>query len=331
MSGRRDYGAERERRSTNSVSLVRTAALTFRYPDGRTALAGIDLSVSAGEVRGVIGPNGSGKSTLLRILAGRLSPTQGTVQPGPAASAEARRGTSVVFDRLPFAEALSGRENVMHLLALRRLDEPVTSTSCGEWLQRFGIEGRADDRVAAYSSGMRRRLSLVEVFAARPRLLLLDEPTLGLDPEGRAVLTAALRQVAAAGAGVVLTSNDPGFVASASDRVLFLHEGRAIAEGRPADLVAALEAGTVIEVELRAGEADHGLRVRSDDLPPGLMLVGADQGSVRFVSDQGTVLLPALCQWLEGRGSVRAIHIHEPDLADAFLLLAGVALEREAT
>lgn len=301
-----------------------TRELTFRYPTGRTALVSLELDVGVGEVFGVIGPNGSGKSTLLRLLAGTLGPTSGRIE----RRLDERNGkaVAVVFDRLPFVEALCGRDNVETGLALRGVPKSEARSAAARSLEAFGLAERAEDSVASYSMGMLRRLALAEAFASRPLLLLLDEPTLGLDLEGRATLTTALRTAAAEGGTTILTSNDADFVSTACDRVLLLHRGATVAQGRPAELIAQLGEPTIIEVDV-PGRGDRSPGSPLPELPEGLELLSFDGDSLRIASSRGSAMLAELCTWLEAKGyAARAIRIHTPELGDVFLSRTGVAL-----
>lgn len=298
------------------MTLLRVLGLCHAY-GRRTALAGIDLVVRSGERIGIMGPNGSGKSTLVRSLAGVLRPSDGSID-----RRIPDRAVAVVPDEVPFAEALSGAENVRRMLTLRRVPYARTAGPTARRLADLGLADRAADRVATYSTGMRRRLALAEAFAAEPRLLLLDEPTMGLDVEGRSALAGLLSEAASGGCAVVLASNDPAFVARACERVVFLLEGRVVAEGEPGQLIRALGHRAAIEVALEVPRAESAER-----LPPGISLLAAPSGGLRFSADRGTADLPALCAWLIGRGhSVRSIRVREPDLADVFLSLTGVRL-----
>jgi ABC-type multidrug transport system ATPase subunit len=307
------------------VTVISATGLGFSYVAGRAALEGIDVSVVDGEALGVMGPNGSGKSTLLRILAGSARPSSGYANVAPS-----RRDKAVVLDHTPFAEALSGRQNARLQLAMRGVPAAEAGPAAERRLTELGLAGRARDPVSQYSTGMRRRLALAEALAASPALLLLDEPTLGLDLEGRSSLVRLIRDAVSAGRSAVLASNDPTFVASACDRVLLLNEGRAVAEGRPAALIAGLRRPVVIDVGVRHVGVRHGGSLSTGGLPDGIEPLPPSAGSLRFASHAGTAVLPALCEWMSAQGlDVRAIRIREPDLADVFLALAGVPLRVE--
>jgi len=201
-------------------------------------------------------------------------------------------------------------------------------------MDRFGLTDRGDEPVAAYSFGMRRRLALAEVFAGSPDLLLLDEPTLGLDPAGRLTLIEVLREAAAGGAGAAVCSNDPSFVEAVADRVVLLDAGVEIAAGAPARLIAELAAATILEVTLRAArpEASGASRVApaaegEEGWPEGICRLAGSGRILRFSSCAGGAALPELCAELRARRlDVEDIRLHEPGLADVFASLSGTPL-----
>ncbi len=303
------------------MTVLCAAGLGYEYKGGRVALSGVGLAVEAGECLGVMGPNGSGKSTLIRILARTLRPGSGHLEVGLAL-----RDTAVVLDSLPFAESLSGAESLRRMLALRGVPRAEARSAANRTLATLGLADRAADAVSTYSTGMRRRLALAEALAAGSGfgLLLLDEPTLGLDVEGRLTLVGLLRAAVAGGGTVVLASNEPSFVGRACDRVILLFDGRVVAEGRPTDLIADLGRPVSIEVDVdRPAASDP-----ADGLPAGIEALRSSAGTLRFASERGTAALPALCEWLAAAGhDVRALRIREPDLADVFLSLTGVPLD----
>ncbi|MFQ5888843.1 MAG: ATP-binding cassette domain-containing protein [Gemmatimonadota bacterium] len=302
--------------------------LGHRYADGPPVLVGLTLQLAAGEVLGVMGPNGSGKTTLLRIVAGVLPPAEGSArlfpnEPSDSAS-HLRRRVAVVFDRTPFQESLPGRENVLRLLGLRGHGGEAAAGALDSALRDFGLADRAVERVSIYSHGMRRRLALAEAVAASADLLLLDEPTLGLDPLGVAALRAAMADAASRGAAALVASNDPAFVETACSRVAFLHGGRLIADGPPRDLIAGLAKETVIEVSGK-------MPSRSFEPQPQVRTLALYPQGARFASPAGGAALPELCaRLLEAGCEPRSIRVHEPNLADVFLELAGVPLDGAA-
>jgi ABC-2 type transport system ATP-binding protein len=205
-----------------------------------TALAGVSFSVRQGEIVCIMGPNGAGKSTLLRVLGGLLAPTEGTaIVDGASAAGDnnelRRRASFVVGDERSFSWTVSGRENLAYFAALHGLSAAVARPRIDQLLQRVGLGPAADRRYREYSRGMRQRLAIARGLLGTPRVLLLDEPTLGLDPRGARDLRVFLRDetVRAAGRTAVLCSNDPGEARAMADRVLFLEGGRLIGESAP--------------------------------------------------------------------------------------------------
>lgn len=291
---------------------VSAADLVFGYRAGRPVLDRLSLEVSAGEVVGLLGRNGSGKTTLLRLVAGLLEPTAGRI--------DALRPAAVVLDRTAFQDALSGEENLRVGLRLRGVRAGVPDASA-TWLGRLGLAADADRPVDEYSLGMRRRLALAEALAADPGLLLLDEPTLGLDPEGRDTLVDVLTRAAATGTATIVATNDAEFAARACGRVLLLSGGRVVAEGTPSDLIAGLRAPTVVEVEATPTPP-------ATDPPAGLTLVGRDGRVVTLSGSDAAESVSAIVGWVErGGASLRSLRIREPGLADVFQAHTGERLD----
>jgi Cu-processing system ATP-binding protein len=195
------------------------------------ALASVSLQAEAGEVLALAGHNGAGKTTLLKLLLGLIRPTGGRIQvlgEDPArGSAAIRRRVGYLPEQLAFSPALSGRELLRFYLGLRDIEASRDQTL----LTRVGLEGAADRRVNTYSKGMRQRLGLAQAIAAAPEVLLLDEPTTGLDPELRRQFYGIDRDLAAAGTTVILSSHALAELESQADRIVILHHGRKIADG----------------------------------------------------------------------------------------------------
>jgi ABC-2 type transport system ATP-binding protein len=205
-----------------------------------TALADVSFTIEPGEIACVMGPNGAGKSTLVRILGGLLLPSSGRARvagiDAGAGTAEFRRRVAfVVGDERSFHYRVSGRGNLHYFAALHGLPVAVARRRTGELLERVGLGAAADRRYQEYSRGMRQRLAIARGLLGDPQVLLLDEPTLGLDPKGARDLRAFLREEIIRGAGrtAIVCSNDPGEARAMSDRVLFLAGGRLNASTSP--------------------------------------------------------------------------------------------------
>ncbi len=212
----------------------------------RVALADIDLTVAAGEIVGLVGPNGSGKSTLLRVLAGLLRPTSGRARlfgHDPFLARETvMRDARFAFAPPALFESLTAREHLVHLVGLHgRAARPPAAAIDGA-LARVGLAERADDRVRSFSFGMRQRLAVAQALLPPPRLVVLDEPTEGLDPaavlELRAILSELRKQH---GVAILLSSHLLIEIDSLVDRLLLLQEGRVLFAGSAATLRAGSE------------------------------------------------------------------------------------------
>ena len=211
------------------------------------ALHDISFKVARGEIICVMGPNGAGKSTLLRILGGLLSPTLGrAVMDGEdthSATAELRRRVAyVVGDERSFQFRVSGRANLHYFAALHGLSPAVARVRAGELLERVGLAAAANRAYREYSRGMRQRLAVARGLLGSPTILLLDEPTLGLESRGARDLRVFLRDdvVRNPGRTAVVCSNDPGEARALSDRVLFIESGRLRSEAPPSRIEAEL-------------------------------------------------------------------------------------------
>jgi ABC-2 type transport system ATP-binding protein len=233
------------------------------FRDPVRALEDVTFDVAPGEIVCMMGPNGAGKSTLARILGGLLSPTSGraTIAGHDAAVSPPalRQSVSyVVGDERSFHYGVSGRENLRYFAALHGLDARAGARRVASLLERVGLAAAADRLYREYSRGMRQRLAVARGLLGEPTVLLLDEPTLGLDPVGARDLRLFLRDdmIRAAGRTAVVCSNDPSEARALADRVLFLERGRLVKEVSPARIEA--ELGLVTERRAAGGPGAEG-------------------------------------------------------------------------
>jgi ABC-2 type transport system ATP-binding protein len=232
------------------MAIVSTAGLTRRYGP-ITAVNDLSLVVPAGGVVGLVGPNGAGKSTLIRMLLGLVRPTAGSASVlGSPITDPARYASRVgaLVESPAFVPGLSARANLVSLARLRRL--PLTRVD--EVLSVVGLAGRDREPVSNFSLGMKQRLGIALALLPDPELLILDEPTNGLDPAGIVEIRGLLRSLGQAGRTVIVSSHLLAEVEAACDHVVVIRSGRLLFEGPMSDLLARTRA----HVDLRAEHAE---------------------------------------------------------------------------
>jgi ABC-2 type transport system ATP-binding protein len=292
-------------------SAVTAQGIRRRYGE-RTALDGFSLEVPEGSVFGVLGPNGSGKSTFLALVAGAERPPEGslTILGGPPTrSVRARIGT--VFQENASDPLMTPLEYLLFAGRLFGVTGQAARERSAELLERFGLAARAKDPISTLSGGMRRRLEVARALLHRPALLLLDEPTTGVDPEERKLLWETVL-VERSGATVLLATNDLHEADAVCDLVAFVQAGRVVATGSPAELKRNLRKQTV-RVELHSASSEVEAQIAE--------LAGADNvtaanGELLITTDDAAALAARL---FEAAGSViRSLRIDEASLEDAY-------------
>jgi ABC-2 type transport system ATP-binding protein len=216
-----------------------------RYRDGTEANRGIDLDVLAGEVVSVLGPNGAGKTTFLRQVTTELRPTKGSVEvfgvDAVASPLDAKRLMGVTPQEAGVFEQLTVREHLEFFARLKGLPKPEARAASREVAEELCLKSELGRRVGSLSGGQRRRVLVGLALLARPPLLVLDEPTTGLDPASRRAVWDVIRRAASRGAAVVLSTHYIEEAERLSDRVGVIYEGRLVAFGTPEELLGCLE------------------------------------------------------------------------------------------
>ncbi len=293
--------------------LVRVAGLSHRY-GARTALDAVDLEVAPGEVVGLVGPNGSGKTTLLKVLAGLLAAHEGTAEVcgvDPATQpTQVMRRARFAFAPPALYDALTAREHLVHLT---RIGARVPADELDATLGLVGLAERAHDRVQTFSFGMRQRLVLALALLPRPELLVLDEPTDGLDPLAVLELRALLKRLRAEhGIAVLLSSHLLIEIEELVDRMLVLREGRTLFHGTPAEML----------------EGTRRLRIGADDVERARELLaarGLDAALVDGELELGDGALESLGAheaarlFAAGGVELTGYRVHRPTLEQALL------------
>ena len=306
-----------------SGNAIEIEGLEKTYSGGRggtakTALKGVDLTIPAGSIFGLLGPNGAGKSTLINILAGLVLKTAGTVRiwgfDQDVNPRQSRASIGVMPQELNMDPFFSPRASLEVQAGLYGV--PKAQRRTDEILRIIGLEDKADAYARTLSGGMRRRLLLGKALVHRPQVLVLDEPTAGVDIELRQMLWANVRKLKAEGMTIVLTTHYLEEAEEMCDEIAILHQGEVIARDTTSDLVAGMDAKTlVIEPE---GPAD-GLT-----LPQGVALDRRADGRLAFEYRRSEVTPDAILSALRTAGiGIRDVAVEEPRLEDAFLALTG--------
>ncbi|MFV2145005.1 ATP-binding cassette domain-containing protein [Isoptericola sp. G70] len=301
---------------------VRTRGLTKRFRSGQVGVDGIDLLVPRGAAYGFLGPNGSGKTTTIRMLLGLVAPTAGTVEllgaPMPARGRSVLPRVGALVEGPAFHPYLHGRANLERLDAADATADPGTRAArVAAALDRVGLAAAADKRYRQYSLGMKQRLGLAATLL-RPRdLLLLDEPTNGLDPQGTREVRALVRELAAAGTTVLVSSHLLSEIEQVCSHVGIMSRGRLLAQGAPEEIADA--ATTQVRVAVRPDQRDHLARVLAG---LGLADVRSDGGAL--VAPLGDVAVEKIAQAVVGDGiDLLGLEVRRPTLEDVFVRLTG--------
>jgi ABC-2 type transport system ATP-binding protein len=305
-------------------SAIAVEGLRKRYGT-RTALAGISLTVGAGEIVGLLGPNGAGKSTALSILATLLAPDEGSVRiaghPLPNATRQARRALGWVPQQIALYPPLTATENLHFFGRMLGLGRQACRKATAHALELVGLTDRAADPVAQFSGGMQRRLNLACGILHAPRVLLLDEPTAGVDPQSRERIYAAIEQLARDGTAILTSTRDMQEAERLCGRIVLLDAGHLVAAGTTSELVAT--SGIASSLYLRT------LRPPPADWLDGLACVrvlAAHGTSATLAVDDPAAMPVLLARAARAGGDVVELRFDRPTLADAFFKLTGHAL-----
>ena len=295
------------------------------------ALAGVDLTVTAGEVRALLGPNGAGKTTLVRVISTLLAPSGGAATVDGidvvADPMSVRRSIGLTGQHAAVDDLLTGRENLEIVGRLYQLTRVEAKRRADEALDRLSLTEAADRLVRTYSGGMRRRLDLGASLVGRPKVLILDEPTTGLDPRGRIELWDFLRELVDSGTTVLLTTQYLDEADELADRITVLDHGFVIAEGTSAELKERV-GGDVLVATASTPEHLAALAEVMDGLGEAEVHVDERERTASIpVSDRVRALIEAATRFEAAGVAPADVAVHRPSLDDVFLALTGSGVE----
>jgi ABC-2 type transport system ATP-binding protein len=301
-------------------AVIATQALTKRYRGGQLAVDRLDLSVPAGSIFGFLGPNGSGKTTTIRMLMGLIEPTSGTARvlghPMPRAQRTVLPQVGALIEGPALYGFLSGRDNLLRYDAADPSADPRTRRKrVAAALERVGLAAAAGKKAKAYSLGMKQRLGLAAALLQPRRLLVLDEPTNGLDPQGMREIRSLVRELASDGTTVFLSSHLLDEIEQVCTHAAVMAKGRLITQGPVADLAAGLH-GRLAVTTPDPGDA---ARVLKEQGVTDVMVTGE-----RVTGDPPEADLAEVNAALVAAGvRVRGFGLERPSLEDAFVALTG--------
>ncbi|HTR63806.1 MAG TPA: ABC transporter ATP-binding protein [Candidatus Binataceae bacterium] len=295
----------------------------------RVAVNGIRFSIAAGEIYGLLGPNGAGKTTSISMIAGILARDSGEItidgidiDAGPAA----RALIGIVPQAITLYLDLTARENLDFWGRMYDLSGVELRNAIDGALDAVGLTRRGDDIAGTYSGGMQRRLNLAAGILHRPKLLILDEPTVGVDPQSRSAIFDLVERLRDQGTAILYTTHYMEEAERLCTRIGIIDSGELIAEGTRGELVTSLGQDSRIEIGLARGDSPERAEriVRALE---GVVSVTVENGHLHVVADHGGRRLPAMLSALLEAGAVaESVRVVEPNLEDVFLRMTGRAL-----
>ncbi|NLG97714.1 MAG: ATP-binding cassette domain-containing protein [Chloroflexi bacterium] len=300
-----------------------------------TAVDGVDLQIRRGEIFGLLGPNGAGKSTTIRMLCTLLEPTSGTARVNgfdivkQANQVRQNLGTVLAGERSIYWK-LTARENLEYFAALYHIPPAVAKKRIDELLERMELTARANDLVEKFSTGMKQRVAISKALVASPPILLLDEPTLGLDPQAARNLRELIAQLKEEGHTILLTTHYMEEADQLSDRIAIIDQGKIIALDTGARLKERIQQKDVIRLEISGWHDDLSKKIQ---LLPGVenlvcrKLDGESLCEVSLHAENSRTVLPGVIDTINFNGT-RLVNmaIERPSLEDVFISLTGKAL-----
>jgi ABC-2 type transport system ATP-binding protein len=308
------------------VSIIAVRDVVKRY--GSTlALDHVDFEIQKGEILGLLGPNGAGKTTAIRALAGLIDVDSGAIElfgtrqrPGVM---ELKRRTGLVTQEITIFEDLTGRENLRFFGGLYGLKGQELRDRIAATLEFVGLTDNADKRAKKYSGGMKRRLNVACALTHQPELLIMDEPTVGIDPQSRNHILESVRALRERGTTIVYTSHYMEEVQAIASRALIMDQGHIIAAGTVDELIERIQFEERVTIEV--GRPTPAVAEALGRLG-GVKQVTQQGSALLVVSRSGSANLDKIITCAQAAGGVRSIRADKPTLEDVFLTLTGKSL-----
>ncbi len=311
------------------TAILEVHDLVKKYGDN-IAVNGVSFDIREGEIFSLLGPNGAGKTTTISVLSTLFPPTSGEASiGGHSVTGEpmaVRRLIGVVPQELALYDDLSARENLVFWGQMYNLGGKALRDRVEEVLGQIGLADRAREAVKTYSGGMKRRVNIGVGLLHRPRLLFMDEPTVGIDPQSRRAILDSVKALNRAGMTVLYTTHYMEEAQELSDRVGIIDHGELIALGTQAELHRQVGENDTVVLQLSEGDDAPALAASIRTIDGVLQAQATDRVVTVIAAEAETILAPAIAAAGKAGAKIRSVEIREPDLEAVFLHLTGRAL-----
>ncbi|GAB4532103.1 MAG: ABC transporter ATP-binding protein [Anaerolineales bacterium] len=302
-----------------------------KHYNGIHAVRGLSFHIDAGEIYSLLGPNGAGKTTTIGMLTTLLAPTEGEAEIGGFSVTrqpeKVREIIGVVPQEIALYDDLTARENLAFWGKMYGLRGAALKARIAETLDLAELNGRADHKVSTFSGGMKRRLNIAVGLLNRPKILFLDEPTVGIDPQSRRRILDTVVELNRQGLAVLYTTHYMEEAQEISHRIGIIDHGQLIAEGTLDELIRGAQVGESIALRLESSPSDPEALRADLEHQPGVARALCAENDLTLHVDEANNRLPALLNRLNALGlHVRRIELREPNLEAVFLHLTGRAL-----
>ena len=307
--------------------MLTAASLVKRFGD-LTAVDGVSFAISEGETFGLLGPNGAGKTTAISMICGLLKPNEGSVtvdgEPIATTSTRGRSAIGLVPQDLAIYPDLTGEENLRFFGHLYGMSGQPLAGRVAEVLELVGLSERKDNHSKEYSGGMKRRLNIGIGLLHRPKLLVLDEPTVGVDPQSRNAILESVENLSTAGMAVLYTTHYMEEAERLCDRVAIIDEGKIQAEGTRRELVSMVGEKDRVTI---SGTGNLAAAAEALRLIAGVTDASSSDQRIDVLATDASAILPELLASVTtSGGSITGVEVEEPNLEAVFLHLTGKAL-----
>ncbi|MGM0861803.1 MAG: ABC transporter ATP-binding protein [Bacillota bacterium] len=291
---------------------------------------GISFTLEKGEAFGLLGPNGAGKSTTISMIAGLVPPDKGEIKVGGCIvgkdTNQAKQKIGVVPQDIALYPTLTAKENLLFWGKMYGLTSAKAKKRAIEVLEYVGLTERAKDKIQTFSGGMKRRINIGAALMHRPELLIMDEPTVGIDPQSRNHILQTVKQLNEEGMTIIYTSHYMEEVEYLCDRIGIMDKGGMIAIGTKTDLCTRLAGGTIIHLTVQSINDDFISAIRSQENVSDIV-VHSDENKIDILAEQHERVISGILDLAAAHHvSLKSLHVQEPNLERLFLHLTGRAL-----